>query len=224
MDSVIALNSISNVTVHHADSLTGVGRIIAPLLAGGSIAVSGGSTYAQLFKLWRDMKVSCTNASFYPVDERMVAFDDEQSNWGTAWRLFLAPMHKEEDKHHFAVDASEYARLLKSNLGEPAPIFDLILLGVGDDGHTASLFPVGEYLDDMESIALQTLSPKPPPNRITIGPRVIAAAKKVITLLFGSGKKEIFQRILAKDTALPIVKVLGMRQDSLLYVERALTE
>ncbi len=154
----------------------------------------------------------------------MVPFSNSESNWGTATREFLIPVGKESDKDHFPTSLESFLTILKNIPGTQQPTFDTVFLGIGDDGHTASLFPGGSYLDNMQSTVLQTVSPKPPCDRLTIAPAVISAAKTVIVIVSGSGKSDVVGRMLQNDSELPIVKVLSRRPESVIYVDRSLVK
>jgi 6-phosphogluconolactonase len=204
---------------HSFDELA---ALTLPYLQNGAIALSGGSTFERLFPLWAKRSPDCREASFFPLDERMVELDDPASNWGTACRLFLSKVGKSADRTHFAISSKSYRGILKTHFGNGTPVFDVVFLGVGDDGHTASLFPGEKYLDDLTSIVLETTSPKPPLRRVTLAMAPIVAAKTVIVIIAGAEKKTIAQKILAGDDTLPIGKVLMRRATSLLFVEEAL--
>lgn len=193
-----------------------------PFIRKGYIALSGGRTFSSLFPFWTALKPDCSQASFFPVDERVVPFDDPQCNWGMAYKNFLMPIKKEADKSNFAQSASGYFSILKSKFHCNFPVFDVIFLGVGDDGHIASLFPGQPCLDDLASVVLETISPKPPILRITLGLGPIISAKKVIAIISGIEKNSIVKKILHKDPDLPIVKVLSQRKSSALFVEESI--
>ena len=188
----------------------------------GFVAISGGSTYSRLFPFWAALKPDCSQASFFPVDERVVPFDDQQSNWGITYRNFLIPINKERDKNNFAQSAVQYYSILKSKFKCNLPVFDIIFLGIGDDGHTASLFPGQPDLDDTTSVVLETTSPKPPFSRITLGLGPIISAKKVIAILSGNEKAAIAKKIFQKDLELPIARVFSQRKNSTLFIEESI--
>jgi 6-phosphogluconolactonase len=100
------------------------------------------------------------------------------------------------------------------------PKFDLVFLGVGGDGHTASLFPGTPHLDDYASWVLQTQSPIPPKERITLGMGVICHAREVVIIVMGQDKRDVVQKMLEGDEALPIVKVLKHPVKKRLFLER----
>lgn len=112
----------------------------------------------------------------HPIDEKHVRDDDTQA---------LADAYQEDLMRSFA--AKESVKL---------PIFDLILLGCGPDGHTCSLFPGHELLREKDAwVAAETESPKPPPKRITLTLPVVTSALNIAFVATGGGKKEIMKAI-----------------------------
>lgn len=219
----IEFNENSKAEIKLFNDLQECATLTADLLKSGRVALSGGSTFASLFKSWGSMNLDLKNSEFFPVDERLVPFDDESSNWGFAYKNFLLLCNHEQDKQNFASSLSSYKKILDNRFGNSnIPIFDTIMLGVGDDGHTASLFPNGEYLNDTDSTILETISPKAPFNRISLSPATILNCRNLITIISGSEKKEIYKRITENDQSLPIVKILSKKENSTIYLDKNL--
>ena len=203
-------------------SLEECARLTLPCLCKHAVALSGGSTYASLFNQWIKLRPPCTRTLFFPVDERKVPFEDPQSNWGTATRTFLDPLGLPAQKEHWPHSAGAYEHMLRSRF-DPAPVvFDAVFLGAGDDGHTASLFPGDLALDDTASLVLETKSPKPPVDRITLGPAPLIAAQEAVVIIYGRNKATIVQRLREKDKTMPLINILSRRPFSRVLIERKL--
>ena len=200
-------------------SLADIARETLPLLSSGRIALSGGSTYARLLELWATEKPDCAKASFFPVDERMAPFDDAQSNWGAAFRLFLSRVRRAADREHWPSSLSEYERILRAGFPDWPPVFDAVFLGAGDDGHCAGLFTAEDCSQDAKIVVLQTKSPKPPHDRLTLSAATIAAAGVVVLVMSGPGKSGIWGKILAGNMQLPVVKILSRCRNAAVCVD-----
>jgi len=221
-----------NLEIIRAKDLEEIGyqtaRLIRALSPDATVAVSGGTTYRKILQVWREALAS-VHVKLFPVDDRMVPFDSPESNWGMVQRRLLEPLDWPQSKRCFLKnmdeDAAEgYDKLLRSNFHGPMPQFDLIFLGVGADGHTASLFPGGRYLDDNRSWVLQTESPVPPKDRITLGMGVICAARQVAIIVTGEEKRPVVQQMLKGDEILPIVRVLRHPVKKVLFLDQSAAE
>lgn len=163
---------------------------LAPSRPTLSVALSGGNTPGPVNRLlagrgdlpWGGMEV-------YFADERAVPPDHPESNYRMARESLLdrlpAPpraVHRmEAEREDREAAAAEYARLLPDQ-------FDLLLLGLGEDGHVASLFPHQADPDDTRRV-FPVIAPKPPPRRMTIGPSLVRAAlTRRIVLVQGKAK------------------------------------
>jgi 6-phosphogluconolactonase len=144
------------------------------------------------------------------ADERCVPLESPQSNFAAARELLLDHVGLTRERIHTlghslepAQAASAYQARLKE-IFQPAPgrlpRFDLILLGMGEDGHTASLFPGHELLDEKRKwVAPVYDAPKPPPERITLTLPIINHAREVIFVVAGEGKASPLRAVLDAD-------------------------
>ncbi len=218
----INFNRNSSATVHTFDTVESVAKDTASLIADGTIAISGGSTYASVCTYWSKQEITFNAPLFFPVDERVVPFADSESNWGMIYKSFLKPKGFNKQKEHHVSSVDDYKQLLMKTFNSEIPVFDTIFLGVGNDGHTASLFPGGNYLTDTQSIVLATTSPKSPQKRITLSPTVIAQAKKCVVIIAGEKKRTIVKGLFNKIASLPIVSILSLRNQSDIYIHKEL--
>jgi 6-phosphogluconolactonase len=182
------------------------------------IALSGGHTPAAVFRKWaetNDLAWDCVQVTF--GDERCVPPDDEQSNYLMARKnlLDLAPipesniyrMKGELDPADAAAEYEAQLARLATRFGEQRYRHDLLLLGMGPDGHTASLFPGTEALTEQTRNVLQNFVPKFDTYRITYTYPLINAARHVLFMVEGDDKKPIVAEILAGSTEYPAAHV-----------------
>lgn len=177
-----------------------------------TVALSGGSTPKVLFRLWAERyrgRIDWTKIHFFWGDERCVPPDDEESNFKMANGLFLSRVdipegniHRIRGEEEPEAEAKRYAKeitqFVPSRNGLPA--FDMILLGMGDDGHTASIFPHQMELLTAEALCAVATHPESGQKRATLTGKVINNAKEVVFLVTGKGKAEKLEEIIeAKD-------------------------
>ena len=182
-------------------------KIQAAVQARGScaLALSGGTTpgpvYQELGSSDLAAKIPWTQLEIYFADERAVPIDDPESNYRLVKETLLN-LHPEVlgQTYRMPADAPDpvpaakrYARRL------PDPL-DLLVLGMGADGHTASLFPGSPALDELEERVVPVVGPKPPPRRMTITPAVIRRARTIVMLAAGPEKAPMVSRILGGVT------------------------
>jgi 6-phosphogluconolactonase/glucosamine-6-phosphate isomerase/deaminase len=179
-------------------------------------ALSFGSTYRELFKRWNELagETAVSLPALFPADERLVSEDDPESNWGAAWKLFSEHFGSKEDRGRHPRDIESYRKLLDEYFGrdDELPRFGLIFLGLGSDGHTASLFPgksPAPGSDDWNKKVLRTTSPLPPFGRLTLGPELIARAERLVLIVTGEEKADIFAAFLARLSAAPAEQQSG---------------
>jgi 6-phosphogluconolactonase len=174
--------------------------------AGGEIALTGGSTPGRAYELAADLESDWSRAGVWWGDERCVPPDDERSNFGLAKRTLLDRLEAQprrvvrirgEDEP--AAAAAAYEQELRGTR------FDLLLLGLGSDGHIASLFPNAPGLDERERLAIPA-EPKLEPfvERVTLTPPPLRAARLIVFLVTGESKAEAVARALGPpDPAVP---------------------
>ena len=168
---------------------------------GCSIALSGGSTPKPLYELLgRSDELQQKHVTWVVVDERYVPIDDPQSNAGmiekTLFAHGIAPAHRFLRFKTELNDPAATAREFESDyrqlgLGD----LDIVTLGMGDDGHTASLFPGTTALEVDDRIATEVFVPKLDAWRVTITKPVIRNAKLRVVFVAGESKREILRQI-----------------------------
>lgn len=177
-----------------------------------SLVLSGGSTPEALFRLLAQPLYSTVIdwASVYIFwgDERAVPLEDERNNANTAIKLWLSHIAMPEDNIYripsdlpAAEAASTYERSIRDFFGGGPAAFDLILLGLGADGHTASLFPQSQLLTESTALVTSGFVPSQQMERITMTIPLINDAHKVIFLVAGKAKASIVQTIV-HDTSI----------------------
>ncbi|KAL1925659.1 uncharacterized protein VTP21DRAFT_542 [Calcarisporiella thermophila] len=182
-----------------------------------SVALSGGSL-PKLFAahLKSNPRVDFSRWHIFLADERCVPLDDPESNFGLVKKELLDHLTAQPKVYPINPDlvghpekaAVDYERRVREALGENAQI-DLIMLGMGPDGHTCSLFPGHPLLNVSERlIDSLTNSPKPPPSRITFTYPFVNRGRYVAFVATGEGKQDVLKAILDhKDWALPSTRV-----------------
>ena len=170
------------------------------------VALSGGNTPRAAYQLLslppRVEALSWSDVFVYFGDERCVPPDDEQSNDRMARKAFLdavpiprANVHRIRGEIDPAQAARDYAAILRTDLGDP-PHFDLVLLGLGPDGHTASLFPGTPPETDNDALVRAVYAPSQLMWRVTLTPKAINEATTVVFAVEGAAKAKILATVL----------------------------
>ncbi|BDU72120.1 6-phosphogluconolactonase [Mesoterricola silvestris] len=175
-------------------------------VSGGSAAAVLGLARLALGPRWRRVRLTW-------VDERRVPFADPDSNRGEAYRLgYLDPADPPEAELPLYLDgesAEEACRRVEAGLDAAFDGgLDVLLLGLGEDGHSASLFPGRPWPPDR--VHAVDASPKPPPGRMTLGRDLLAAAPAGILMASGAAKAPALARLLQGDPALPASGFRGL--------------
>ncbi|HXC66365.1 MAG TPA: 6-phosphogluconolactonase [Nitrospiraceae bacterium] len=179
------------------------------------IALSGGTTPETLYRALTSPAFArgfdWSRTTFFFSDERGVPPDDPRSNYALASRVLFTPLNITPSQiYRMAGEALDpqaaahtYEQQLRRATNAPPsspPILDLVLLGLGEDGHTASLFPGSPVLRDNQSLIAVSQSPKDPPTRLTMTLGVINRASVILFLVAGTGKAEVVRAILDPKT------------------------
>jgi 6-phosphogluconolactonase len=175
------------------------------------IALSGGTTPGRTYELLGGGEApELAGVEWWFADERCVGPEDEESNYKLVAGTLLASGHVPAERVHrmegeLGPDegATRYAQCLQNGVaGGGLPVLDLAVLGIGPDGHVASLFPGASTLDaGDEEICLGVRdSPKPPPERITLSLAVLRAARGCLLIATGAGKADAVSAMLGEPT------------------------
>ncbi|QJD80169.1 6-phosphogluconolactonase [Spirosoma rhododendri] len=172
-----------------------------------TIALSGGSTPKALHELLAKQpyveQIPWAQLHVFWGDERYVPIDDEQSNAGMAYDTLLGHVYTPEDQIHvWKTDlepqeaAADYDRTLHEYFGETGESFDLVLLGMGDDGHTLSLFPGTEVVHEKTAWTAAYFLTKQDMYRLTLTAPIVNRAKCVLFLVAGPKKAAPLKEVL----------------------------
>jgi 6-phosphogluconolactonase len=174
-----------------------------------TIALSGGSTPRKLFTLLANepyrSQINWELLEVFWADERNVPADDPESNYHLAQETLLRHVPIPANQIHRApteetdreAAAHKYELEIKRVFGtDGIPSFDLIQLGMGPEGHTASLFPHQPSLHESQRLIMPVTVPKPPPPRLTFTPPLINAARHIQFLITGAEKADTLQAVL----------------------------
>jgi len=193
-----------------------------------ALAIPGGSVAETFLPSLVDADIAWDRVDLFFCDERCVSPEDPDSNFGAAQRLLLAPLGDDGPSvHRMAGEdpdperaARDYAATLRFVLGR-TPQLDLVLLGLGEDGHVASLFPGRPALDAMDPAVLFELdAPKPPRSRLTLSLDVLASAREVIVAAFGYSKAgAVAYALHAPASASPLARLLARAHAATLMLD-----
>lgn len=181
------------------------------------VALSGGTSPRRTYELLARAPISDRSADFHDVeiwfaDERCVAPESPESNYRLVAETLLGPaeirperVHRMQGELEPEEGARRYAEELRtrvSPLEHELPVLDLVVLGIGPDGHVASLFPGAATLDAGEHALCLGVrdSPKPPPERITLSLSMLRAARHCLLLATGPGKADAVNAMLGEPS------------------------
>ncbi|GAB0087883.1 6-phosphogluconolactonase [Sergentomyia squamirostris] len=196
------------------------------------IGLSGGSLVKYLCTGLPQIQTDWSKWKLSFCDERYVPVDSEDSTFGL-YRQSLIPATPLTDEQFLQIDlslplkecAADYEKKIRELFPEhpqKTPSFDLLLLGMGPDGHTCSLFPGHKLLNETSSlVAPIDDSPKPPPERVTMTYALVNEAQCCIFAMAGSGKAEMVNRILKDREDLPAGRVQPANGELIWVIDEA---
>lgn len=157
------------------------------------IVMAGGSTPEKLYKSFLDVhNQNFSDWELYVGDERCLPVDSKDRNSHMIKRSFIDHLPDVSKPKFFPINtekgsqeaSSEYNSII-DNIDQ----FDLVLLGLGEDGHTASLFPGHQWDNQLNAVAVSN-APKPPSDRVSMTPKAFLKADKIFFIVTGHGKKD----------------------------------
>lgn len=169
------------------------------------VALSGGTTPIALYRLLVTAAVGWGHVHVFWGDERCVPVEDAGSNYGQARHALLdrvtlpaRNIHRIKSELKPAAAARDYAAVLKRFAEPPLdwPRFDLVLLGMGEDGHVASIFPGSPVIADTPVVAVTADYQDRPANRVTLTPPVFNSARHILFLISGASKSQTLASVL----------------------------
>jgi 6-phosphogluconolactonase len=203
-------------------------QVALALSAGGPrfVALSGGKTPSVLYETlprppWRD-RVDWSGIHWFWGDERTVPPDHPDSNYRMARQTLLSPLGVPAERLHRmpadAGDLSAAARQYEQTIrrlvpagSDGIPVFDLILLGVGHDGHTASLFPGSPALAVRDQLVVSCEVPALRTWRMTMTLPLLQAARRIVFLVTGAEKADIMAQVLGPPAGPGLLPAAGVR-------------
>ncbi len=198
--------SVAHAVLRRLESAQARGDVPQVALTGGSIAEK---IHVQLGRLGPDSGVDWSRVGVWWGDERYVAADSDDRNAGSARRLFLDVVGVDPAHVHEAPATESGLSLAEAAAAYGAEVrahasgtFEVLMLGLGPDGHVASLFPGHPALDVEDQIAVAVPdSPKPPPERISLTFGALDRSRAVFFVVSGEEKAEAVARALAEEGA-----------------------
>ena len=210
-----------------------------------SCALSGGATAMIFLTAMRQASVDWKRITLFWADERAVAPDDPESNYGLAERMLLSPLGARAPRAiRMPIDAVPSASGGNLTQGKPAdnlraaallydeilarelnngPL-DLAILGIGEDGHICSLFPGHKALlvEDLRAVAIED-SPKPPPRRLSLTLRFVLQTKKIWVVAIGPRKLPVLQAAINKtSTSTPLDLLMRQAKDVTVFTDQTI--
>ncbi len=168
------------------------------------IALSGGTTPKPVYEALAKSDINFSNVEFYQVDERYVPRGDDNSNYNLINQTLISPLQNKLKGFHFFNTDLPIKECIKQYTDEIKDInFDLVILGMGQDGHTASIFPGDkESIDSTKPVLHTTTERFAVKDRLTISLKKIQDSKNILLLLKGKEKEEILSSLINDNVSI----------------------
>ncbi len=199
-----------------------------------SVALGGGRVFGRFLetaaRLLAPERAGLDELDFFWGDERCVPPDSDDSNFRLGRERFLQPLGISAQQIHRlrgeampeeAARAAEVVlRVATGTRAGQIPELDLVFLGLGEDGHVASLFPEAPAeVTDSTAVFLPVIGPKPPPQRLTLSYPMLARAREVWVIASGAGKVDALRESLRDGGTTPLARVLRERAQTRIYTD-----
>ncbi len=229
-DDVALATHVADLWLDQIANAERTGSAYRVALAGGRITRRFLATAADRARV---RGLSLEGVDFFWGDERCVPTEDAESNFRLAWETLLEPAGVPESRIHrvlgeldpgaAAALAEQEIRRVMGVFGDTMPVLDLVFLGMGEDAHVASLFPgAASSVTESECVYVGTTGPKPPPKRVSLTYRAIAAAREVWVLASGAGKQEALEQSMSPGPGAvetPLGRVLRERSATRIFTD-----
>jgi 6-phosphogluconolactonase len=186
-----------------------------------SLALAGGTTPKATYESLAGLPLDWSHIDIFFGDERCVPPDDAESNYRMAKAALFDRISIPSERIHRMqgelADRDAAARAYEAELPER---LDVVVLGIGEDAHTASLFPGAAALSEQTRRVLPVTGPKPPPARLSFTPPVLRGARVCIVLASGAGKAEPARRAL-KDPIDVVSTPIQLARDGVWFLDAA---
>ena len=237
--TVVVAKNESELATKFCDYFSEIVGSVIKRIGFATVALSGGKTPDIIFtKLAEDYpnRIDWAKVIIFWTDERCVPPGDPQSNYGRAYELLIEKIgipsenifrvRGEDDPE---TESERYAQLLETNarLKRDVPCFDFIMLGIGEDGHTASIFPGQLALFDSDKTYEVSVSPYTQQQRITMTGKVINNAENIYVMVSGKQKSAVVNNILNKtdeSARYPASRVTPVNGDLKIFIDKDAAE
>lgn len=201
-----------------------------------SLLLSGGNTPKELYRTLANgnFKIDWKKVNVFFGDERAVPFTDDRNNGKIAYDLLLKNSGIPESQIHFIntnlsreESAVQYEGTLRNYFADEGVTFDLALLGMGNDGHTLSLFPGRKEVNEKQKWVVTSQAPEEPVNRISLTANVVNRSACIAFLVAGKGKADILDRAIRSKydpNVYPVQIIKNNPENIHLFTDRAAVE